>query len=167
MARYKETLIEDVDRIYLLLMQKFYDGKVPDSYEDGPRMFILQADFEGVLVKADDFAGTYATLYKMVIENASDENRDYIVKTLDSALQAAEVRNDWPAALKSVKEGRLLSSKISWSFSNSDLNTLIELHRKNKFRKKIEDLLDDCNFHTLCSLLGMKAYEDALKEVQD
>jgi hypothetical protein len=35
----------------------------------------------------------------------------------------------------------------------------MEIHKKNKFRKKIEDLLEDCNFHSECGFLCDKDYE--------
>lgn len=71
-----------------------------------------------------------------------------------------EIRNDWYAALNSVKNGTELSSIIHWGFFNQDLMILYFLHQANCFREKIEDLLEDCNFHTECELLAEGKYDE-------
>ena len=62
--------------------------------------------------------------------------------------RAKEIRNDFASALRSVKNGRELSGALGYGFSNEDIANLAKLHKANKFRRKIEDLLEDCNFHT-------------------
>ena len=58
-----------------------------------------------------------------------------------------EIRKNWYFYLASVKDGCQLSSKIGWGFWDEDIQELARIHRSGKFQKKIEDLLEDCNFH--------------------
>lgn len=64
--------------------------------------------------------------------------------------RAASVRKHWDEALQSVKNGTALSSVIGYGFSPKDISELARLHKADKYRQKIEDLLQDCNFHTEC-----------------
>ena len=75
-------------------------------------------------------------------------------------VKEAEIRLDFASALRSVKRGTELSYPLGWGFDRDDLMALMKLHRSNKFRRKIEDLLEDCNFHTECGLLSEKNYEE-------
>lgn len=65
-----------------------------------------------------------------------------------------------------MKEGGDLSDKIDFSFYKKDLLELTKLHKANRFRKKIEDLLDDCNYHSLSSCLGRKDYDEAVRWIE-
>ena len=56
----------------------------------------------------------------------------------NDCINDAIVRSDWYEALKNVKKGTDLSSKISYVLSDEDLSELAKLHKKNKFRKKIQ-----------------------------
>jgi hypothetical protein len=75
--------------------------------------------------------------------------------------RASEIRNNWASALQSAQNGEGLSFDIGFGFYESDKAILLDLHKEGKFRKKIEDLLEDCNFHTFCSLLSQGKYEEA------
>ncbi len=75
-------------------------------------------------------------------------------------LRDAQIRLDFGKALKEVKYGSDLSSALGYGFSPDDLLALLKLHKKNTCRKKIEDLLEDCNFHTECGLLYEKRYDE-------
>ena len=41
------------------------------------------------------------------------------------------------------------------------------LHQWNLFREKIEDLLEDCNFHTECGLLNEGKYDECLLTIMN
>lgn len=82
-------------------------------------------------------------------------------------VKEAEIRLDFASALRSVKRGKELSYPLGWGFDKDDLMALMELHRSNKFRRKIEDLLEDCNFHTECGLLSEKQYEEFERFVKE
>ena len=55
-----------------------------------------------------------------------------------------------------------LSGPLDWSFSKRDLTELAKLHKANKCRKKIEDLLTDCNFHYESAKFHNKDYTEFL-----
>lgn len=77
---------------------------------------------------------------------------------LSKRLDRTEIRRDFATALRSEKNGAALSGTLGWSFSDEDLKNLAKLHNSNKFRKKIEDMLTDCNFHYECGLMSSKDY---------
>ena len=58
------------------------------------------------------------------------------------------IRRDYATAFRRVRKGRELSHVLRYSFGDNDLKKLAILHKARKFRKKIEELLEDCNFHT-------------------
>ncbi len=76
------------------------------------------------------------------------------------------IRRNFGEALKMVKKGSELSSKLNYAFGNDDLKELMKLHKANRFRKKIEDLLTDCNFHYESGLLHEKKYAELEKELE-
>ena len=78
----------------------------------------------------------------------------------EKCVREAEIRLDFASALRSVKDGTDLSYPLGWGFGRDDLMALMALHKSNKFRRKIEDLLEDCNFHTECGLLSKKQYKE-------
>ena len=79
---------------------------------------------------------------------------------IESIKKTADIRKDWAGALRNVKKGTQLSSKIDYAFSEKDISELAKLHKKNHFRKKIEDLLEDCNFHTEYSDFSSGIYDN-------
>lgn len=76
-----------------------------------------------------------------------------------------EVRKDWYTALCKVRYGVELGKIIGWGFSFQDLLVLGTLHKYNMFREKIENLLEDCNFHTENELLIKNEYDEYFKYV--
>lgn len=76
------------------------------------------------------------------------------------------VRLNWYEALDNAECGEALSGVIQWGFSAQDLFVLYCIHQMGDLQKKIEDLLDDCNFHTLCSYLSDKKYDEARKWIE-
>lgn len=70
-----------------------------------------------------------------------------------------KIRQDWLSALKGVKKGWTLSGDIGWGFYPDDIKQLAQLHKSNKCRRKIEELLEDCNFHTECSDFSSGSYD--------
>lgn len=74
------------------------------------------------------------------------------------------VRNDFKAAFKSVKHGWELSSDLDYSMSKKDLSNLAKLHKAGKCRRKIEELLTDCNFHSAYGAFCKQDYDEFLLE---
>ena len=71
-----------------------------------------------------------------------------------------KIRLNWWKALDGVDKGTELSGKIEWGFSTQDLLVLTCLHEADIHRQKIEDLLEDCNFHTENGLLDEGKYDE-------
>ena len=131
-----------------------------DNVADQHRLNIwLQADTEEALIRSN--MNGVDKIREIVKESIRENSIDF-----NTCLIAAEIRTEWATALRSVKHGSDLSHKVSWGFSTRDLIKLGELHKGNKFRKKIEDLLEDCNFHSECGLLADKNYEEYMCFVQ-
>ena len=124
---------------------------------------VLQVDIAGALERADDMQAA-----RDVIDDIIDHTdnpaviRQYV--SIDAAWRDAEIRRDWASALRAVKHGEDLSHDIDWAFSPRDIKNLAKLHKANRFRKKIENLLDDCNFHTEAALMSSHQYDKLLNE---
>lgn len=72
-------------------------------------------------------------------------------------MNGENIRKDWYRALETEE---CISGKIEWGFHMQDLIVLGAIHRQGDFREKIEDLLEDCNFHQECSLLSDGKYDN-------
>ena len=149
--------------VYKAFSKEFYDTEDIDFAKGNP-IIHMAADVESVLVKAEDAEATGARIYSAAVKaGANTEILSEIEKMVDKGKKSAAIRRDWPAAFRKVKNGRDLSRKVGWAFYEDDLRTFIKLHKANKFRKKIEDLLEDCNYHTFGSYLSEKDYDGARK----
>ena len=162
-----QVVIDDAFKIYRIICRQFYnESAIPDNVNKNNIFLCMQSDMDDLLTKAEDASAKYIELHKMIVDNSTgDSSRARLIPVLDNALQAAAIRRDWARALRGVRKSTDLGVKIGWGFSNDDLYTLVELHRKNKFRKKIEDLLEDCNFHEFCGLLSAGEYEAAITQI--
>lgn len=121
----------------------------------------LQSDIAYSLFLAENIAER-----KFEIEDILRGSSKYVeineVVSVDDAYKEATIRKDFEAALKAVKKGSNLSSDLRYGFSDDDLTQLAKLHKANRFRKKIEDLLEDCNFHYECGLMIRGDYSEWL-----
>ena len=86
--------------------------------------------------------------------------------------------DSWKRAFDQVVHGDELSEILDYGFDEKDLENLAEIHEKDKaYRKKIEELLTDCNFHTECEWMVKGEYDkfqnwedvdiDELEELED
>ncbi|MBO4847051.1 MAG: hypothetical protein J5525_12275 [Lachnospiraceae bacterium] len=71
-----------------------------------------------------------------------------------------DIRLDFDKAFSSVKDGCDLSEPLGFGFTPEDIKNLALLHKAGKHRKKIEDLLEDCNFHQECGAFAAGDYDD-------
>ena len=117
----------------------------------------LQLDIEQVLKLADDFNTTKNMIIDKIVKS---EVCDFVTqeKILDRAEKTAVIRRDFDAALAAVDKGRELSSPLNYGFFPSDITALAKLQKAGKHRQKIENLLEDCNFHTEVSYLSVGDY---------
>ena len=75
-----------------------------------------------------------------------------------------EVRLNWDEALTRWENCEFaLSSIIGWGFYPQDLLVLCSLHEAGRHQRSIEDLLEDCNFHTECGLMADGKYDTCRK----
>lgn len=88
------------------------------------------------------------------------------VDDLPEPMTEAEIRADWRKALNTMNYGEI-SRTIEWGFTPEDLRELLRLHHENTHRQKIEDLLEDCNFHTFCACLSEQDYAGAEAYVEE
>ena len=82
-------------------------------------------------------------------------------------MKEIEIRGNWVAALSGVKAGDELSGSILYEFTDQDLIVLCYLHECGLYQEKIEDLLEDCNFHHEADLLSVGSYDTLRKEVME
>lgn len=109
---------------------------------------ILSEEIEDLFVKSTDMQKTKERIIKIISNSmAADTIMKYL--NFDEIMAAAKVRRDWDSALSGVEKGYMLSGTIGWGFTKNDIKELAKLHESGKHREKIEDLLEDCNFHSL------------------
>lgn len=109
---------------------------------------ILSEEIEDLFIKSTDMQKTKEKIIKIISNSvAADTIMEYL--NFDEIMAAAKVRSDWNSALSRVAKGYMLSETISWGFTKNDIKELAKLHKSGKHREKIEDLLEDCNFHSL------------------
>lgn len=128
----------------------------------------LNADIPYILLKQEEGDREKAEEYiKAKIDTTGRAAEIYKVINWNSIKEDVEIRSDFASALRKVRDGAILAGKLGWAFSDQDLRQLVELHRKNRFRKKIEDMLTDANFHTEATLLFDRKYDELLERLED
>lgn len=88
------------------------------------------------------------------------------VDDLPDPMTEEEIRADWEKALDTMTYGAI-SGTIEWGFYPEDLRKLMQLYQADKHREKIEDLLEDCNFHSFCACLSDGDYAGAEKKIRE
>jgi hypothetical protein len=147
--------------VYKAFSKEFY-GTEDIDFAKGNPIVHMEADVESVLFKAENMDETVAKIYLTAVKaGATTEALTEVEKMINKSKKSAAIRHDWPAAFRKVKNGRELSSVVNWGFYKDDLRTFLKLHKANRFRKKIEDLLTDCNYHTFCGYLSVGEYDNA------
>lgn len=160
-----------VGQIMINLDNEIWNHFYPD-YEDGDNYHPDERNiglnmYHNIVHILSDKDVDYKTAVSY-IENKikNTEYRREILTAIDwnGILDHVKVKSDFEKALKNVKNGRMLSSKIKWGLNNDDLVTLINLHRDGKYCEKIEELLTDINFHYECGMLRNGRYDELLLE---
>ena len=143
----KPTIREEIQRL-----TKIVDEQLGIAEEDDTGCSItclaneLKFNIAEVLRISPDPDKTLAEFQKLFYESEfADKLPKYV--NLAEAERDAEIRPDWDLALKTVPETTDLSRGVGWALSKQDFAELAKLHRDGKHRAKIEDLLEDCNFH--------------------
>ncbi len=156
-----------VQRLDEVIWKHFYPNWQPDdetlTISDDNCFMYFEEDIKCIFRDNDiDRAKEY--IFEQIHLQSSAPVESYIKKHLhmDKCIDDAMIRKDFAAALRSVKHGDDLSGRLDWSFSPKDISELAKLHKAGKFRKKIENLLTDCNFHSECSMITAKQYDELI-----
>ena len=163
----KANKIKVVKDFYLLLCEKYYSDQESDNAKietltDYRLLSWLKCDLEDLAIKGKCSLQDIKDLIK---QNYGEKDRNLInefIEWEEIELNIA-IRSNFAEYLAKVKNGTELSYPLGFAFSERDISELAKLHKSNKFRKKIEDLLTDCNFHTECSDFENKNYSKYIK----
>lgn len=162
-----------IDRTIAKLDQELYIHFFPDEKEtatlapEGSAAIYLKEDLGAILTQAKE-DGNYEEAYNYILcEIRKTMCNNEIMEALDPVGHTglkligreAEIRSDFDTALKNCKTGTELSYPLHFGFREEDIKKLAQLHKSGKYREKIEDLLQDCNFHTECSDFSSGLYE--------
>ena len=146
------------------ILAKYMDKTVTDCPDDSRAIYWLAADMETILTNTDT---SMNELLKFI---RSLPNGDAVIGSVNIAdiNRAAEIRGDFAKALDGVEYGSQLSGALGYGFSDKDINNLAILHRdRPEYREKIEDLLEDCNFHKECGDFYNQKYDEYILDKQD
>lgn len=110
----------------------------------------LRNDIVDILKKAKNVEDVKQEIIEYIKTN---EFGDEIISRLNfvDINEEVTIRRDFAKAFETVKNGSDLSHILRYSLGRSDLEKLAILHKAKKSRKKIEELLMDCNFHCECA----------------
>lgn len=161
---HRDKVVEELKRLDILIWNKYYPEDDIDNSD--VEAYFLKYDIIGLLSERDcDIDVRYKEIEDIInsSEYADDINKEFSLKL--SCYDVALLKRDLASALKAYRDVAELSSIFNYSFTNDDLKDFVALHRKNRFRNKIEKLLTNCNFHHECSMLCNKEYDELLNEL--
>ena len=99
---------------------------------------------------------TYRAVWGLLVEKCGDSVKASLFRIDRISIRSADdtvmtrFAVDWDTELACVEHGHELSEVIGYGLTRNDISGLAALHKAGKHRKKIEELLTDCNFHTEC-----------------
>lgn len=147
------STIEALNNVNEAIMEQFDPNEYVPVYSVALIQDVFEESVSYLLVRGVEYDELKDCIQIAVqnLRNNSDINRKELLalalELAETGKKAADVRKDFKAALSKVEDGYELSEAIHWSLSSADLRNLASLHRDNVFREKIEELLEDCNFH--------------------
>lgn len=157
----RNELLQEIKDLDLAIWKKYH----PDYKEESePELYQasmwLNADVAEIMIEFPESENDIISIVK-ASKHGEKILSDYL--HMDSVKTEVDVKTDFLSALRSVKDGSDLSSDIGWRLSDRDLSELAKLHKANKCRRKIEELLTNCNFHYECGKFANKEYDEFLK----
>lgn len=170
MSSYDPVDLEKIiARIDQQLFEVVLDEKL-DLHEINPRCFsddiaymLINSDYAGYN-SVEELAGHIEQFIKD--EAPSVLYADAILRyyaEIPLAIQEAKTRMDYMSALKECRKGREVAKRVRWAFGAKDIAILAKIHQSGKYRKKIEDALEDANFHKESGDFNAKRYDAYLK----
>lgn len=121
----------------------------------------LRADIEHIMLETPESTWQTNIIDELEASPIHDRVMDFI--DMKKIKNLVNTRKHWETTLKRTKDIHKLSAKIQWGFYDKDLKQLAKLHKENKYRDKIEALLENCNFHEECSQFINGEYDNYLK----
>lgn len=148
-----------------LIWKKYFPNQETDVSKrtlDAAHLW-LKNDVIAILAYCDEIQADAADVFSFIEESefGSEILEKYISK--DKILREVSIRRDYVTAFEQVSNGKELSGAIGYVLGKKDLYKLAELHKTNQFRKKIEELLEDCNFHYEHAKFASGEYDEFLK----
>jgi len=161
----KPTIREEIQRLTKIVDKEYLCIAAEEKTERNLicRAMALQYGIAEALRISTDPDKTLAEIQKLFTESEFAAKLPKYVN-LAEAEKDAEIRRNWASALETVPEATDLSRGVGWALSKQDLAELAKLHREGKHTEKIEDLLEDCNFHTECGELHDGNYQTFLSD---
>lgn len=159
-AAEKSSVLEKAIALDELIWKKYhpeYDGTNRPS--ENQVITYLRNDIESIMVEFPESEETILT----IIRGVSCGSEILAMLEWDKIQDKVSIRSNFHDALQNVEEGSDLASRLDYSFSRLDIAHLAELHKSNKCRKKIENLLICCNFHYECGKFNHHEYDEFLK----
>ena len=155
-----EKILNEMSRLDAIIGGKYLGDSSPVPADQLHIAYMwLENDISESLSTAEDMSEVREEIENLLKSSWAYGKINKII-SVDKAYRRAEVRKDFATALRGVKNGAALSGILGWAFSDEDLKQLARLHKSNRFRKKIEELLTDCNFHSECALMSSKRYSE-------
>lgn len=159
----EEICSEILDKMSRNLYANFIPEVTPnwDTPQNvGVALYCLEGDIEEILMKEKSDI-EHIKMYMLDKEYGKLILEDVDLKKIE---KSANTRKNFLEMLDHSEHGWELSKIIHYSMSNTDLARLALIHRDNPhIRKKVEELLEDCNFHYECGFLAKGDYSTLIK----
>lgn len=154
-----------IEKLISLIKQDYFD-KCKEYISNMPASS-LETMFSDVDILEVDSDKVYLSLESNISNFAKESKLDFIneFNQIKEELNTMDHTDNWNAsqwksALAKYQTSEL-SRRIGYGFTDTSLKILENLHKQNILRSEIEDLLEDCNFHTERELWGKGLYETA------
>ena len=146
------------------LSQLYYGRKIYNNITEEQAVRMLNGIIKRIVMNKRD-KETFNSIVEYI---KTSKNGNEILKyiSIDKIEKEIDVRLNFDKALSEVEYGSDLSLILDFGFSDKDIIELAKLHKANKYRDKIECLLEDCNFHTVSKSLREGNYKRYLDKVE-
>lgn len=143
--------------------------------DDEAKDFINSIDLDDV----DTIIDTLKYDFDLILKNKTKKERIKVVneikdffkdvfvltdKDFETALNRLEISDNWEKSLRTYSTSDL-SHKLKYGFTKEEIKELATLHKettKKIVKKRIEDLLTNCNFHSESGILANGNYNQIL-----
>lgn len=162
--RKKTRAVQDSMLALDLAIWKHFHPEDEIEEEDNTESYVayiwLKADIVSILCDdAFDMQQAKDTIADMVKKAEYSDVIQQKYVQFDAIMEEVKIRRDFKEAFDTMPVHEI-ASICSYSFGKNDLRRLAQLHKSNKCRKKIEDLLTAANFHYECGKFHNKEYKE-------